>query len=337
MSIAPEFLAPLPADASAEGLPLPELPTAEPALAQEEAVSDQQVDAELRSPGESGPPTDLPDLPFTLAWQVGSCGADIEQFQQPRGLVLNRANQLVYIADQGNRRVILRDMSDGALVDFYTDESFEEPFDLDVNLLGEVFVLDAVTQTIYRFEDPQGTALPQPSGTTFYRPRGMGIDLSGNFYVADTGGARVIKLSGSDGSVELQLGGPDSLLGQGQPVDVMVLPIGAIYVVTAQDGVLWRMDTGESWPVVAPANTFDSPHLAALTTSAFFVSDPERRLITYFSPEGRPLGQLRSDLFAKPVGVSALILDGSDMLLAVSDSAACQVTLWRAPLDALPE
>jgi len=338
-TIGAEFLAPLPTGASTDSLALPSLPAPEPqtALAQDAALPAPQMAAELRPATGGAPPTDLPDLPFALAWQVGSCGVDSEQFQQPRGVALNLYNGLVYVADQGNRRVILRDVDDGGLVDFYTDERFEEPFDVDVNLLGQVFVLDAVAQTIFRFEEPQGTAIAQPSATSFYRPRGMGIDLNGNFYVADTGGARVVKLSSGDGSVELQLGGPDSLLGQGQPVDVMVLPTGAIYVITAQDGTLWRMDTGESWPAVAPANTFDAPHLAGLPTSSFFLSDPERRLITYFSPEGRALGQLRSDLFAKPVGVGALVVDGSDVLLAVSDSAACQVTLWRAALVALPQ
>ncbi|RLT38535.1 MAG: hypothetical protein DWI57_11845 [Chloroflexi bacterium] len=336
--IAPEFLAALAADASTAELALPPLPEPEsqPTLAQNDASNGAPVSPDLQSPVGDGPPSALPDLPFALAWQVGSCGADIEQFQQPRGVALNLNNGLLYVADQGNRRVILREMSDGALVDFYTDENFEEPFDLDVNLLGSVFVLDAVAQTIYELEEPDGIAIAQPSATAFYRPRGMGMDLNGNFYVADTGGARVVKLSGTDGSVELQIGGPDSLLGQGQPVDVMVLPTGAIYAVTAQDGALWRLDTGESWPAVAPANTFDAPHLAGLPTSAFFLSDPERRLITYYSQEGRALGQLRSDLFAKPVGVGALIMNG-EVLLAVSDSAACQVTLWRAPLDALPQ
>jgi len=239
------------------------------------------------------------------------------------------------VADQGNRRVVLRDLRDGALVDYYADETFEEPFDLDVNLLGKVFLLDAASQTIYTFEEPQGTAIPQANTTAFYRPRGMGMDLNGNFYVADTGGARVVALNGGDGTVELQEGGPDSVLGQGQPVDVLALPTGAIYTITAQDGRLWRLDTGESWPAVAPANTFDGPHLAGLTTSNFFVSDPERRLILYYNQDGQPLGQLSSELFAKPVGVGALIMEGG-VLLAVSDSAACQVSLWRAPVEALP-
>lgn len=206
---------------------------------------------------------------------------------------------------------------------------------MDVNLLGDIFLLDAASQTIYAFEEPQGTALPQPSTTSFYRPRGMGMDLNGSFYVADTGGARIVKLNGSDGAVELQVGGPDSALGQGQPVDVMPLPTGALYAVTAQDGTLWRLDTGESWPAVAPANTFDGPHLAGLTTSNFFLSDPERRLILYYDQIGQPLGQLSSELFAKPVGVAALILEG-EVLLAVSDSAACQLSLWSAPVDGLP-
>jgi hypothetical protein len=331
------FLIPLQPNVSAAGLAMPPLPKEEslPRLAAEQPQSGPGFTAALQTPGDGSLATELPALPFSLVWLAGSCGTDIEQFLQPRGVALNRYNEVVYVADQGNRRMVLRDLSNGALVDYYTDETFEEPFDVDVNLLGDVFLLDAASQTIYGFEEPQGTAIPQASATSFYRPRGMGMDLNGNFYVADTGGARVVKLNGGDGAVELQVGGPDSALGQGQPVDVMSLPTGALYAVTAQDGTLWRLDTGESWPAVAPANTFNGPHLAALTTSNFFVSDPERRLILYYDQAGQPLGQLSSELFSKPVGVSALILDG-DVLLAVSDSAACQVSLWSLPVDGLP-
>ena len=300
------------------------------------AQEGQPAPVELQRSSSTELPTDLPELPFSLVWQVGSCGADFEQFQQPRGVVLNRYNELVYVADQGNRRVVLRELRDGSPVDFYTDDAFEEPFDLDVNLLGQVFLLDAVTQTIYRFEEPAGLAIAQPNETAFYRPRGMGMGLDGSFYVADTGGARVVQLTGVDGAVAFQSGGPDSPLGQGQPVDVLALPTGALYVVTAQDGTLWRLDTGESWPAVAPANTYDAPHLAGLTTSFFFLTDPERRLITYYNESGRALGQLRSDIFAKPVGVGALIVD-EQVNLVVSDSNACQISLWRAPLAALPQ
>lgn len=331
------FLIPLPADVPAGGLAMPALPKEEeqPSIALATSRTGPGFTAEMQTPTDGSLATELPALPFSLVWQVGSCGADIEQFQQPRGVALNRFNEVVYVADQANRRLVLRDLSDGALVDYYTDETFDEPFDVDVNLLGNVFLLDAASQTIYTFEEPQGTAIPQPNTTAFYRPRGMGMDLNGNFYVADTGGARVVSLNGADGTVVLQEGGPDSLLGQGQPVDALALPTGAIYTITAQDGRLWRLDTGESWPAVAPANTFDGPHLAGLTTSNFFISDPERRLILYYSQDGQPLGQLSSELFAKPVGVGALIMEGG-VLLAVSDSASCQVSLWSAPLEALP-
>ncbi len=336
-AIGPDFLAALHPNAAVVDLPLPNLPAPQtgPVLAVGEPMRDGQAGAELQPPAGDGLPGNLPDLPLALVWQVGSCGADIEQFQQPRGVALNPHSGYAYIADAGNRRVILRDLGDGSLVDYLESDLFEEPFDLDVDLLGNVFVLDALSQTIYRLEDPAGTPVALPSGTAFYRPRGLGMDLNGNFYVADTGGARVVKLTGTNGAVEFQEGGADSLLGQGQPVDVLLLPTGAFFAVTAQDGTLWRLDTGESWLAAAPASTIDGPHLAGLTTSAFFLSDPERRLITYFNGAGQPLGQLRSELFAKPVGVGALVL-GGDVLLAVSDSAVCQVTLWRGPLDAMP-
>ncbi|MEI2419810.1 hypothetical protein V6O07_06025, partial [Arthrospira platensis SPKY2] len=150
----------------------------------------------------------------------------------------------------------------------FSRDFFEELFDLGRNILGDLFLLDAVAQQIYQVDLNGDRADALALGTSFYRPRGMGVDVGGSLLVADTGGARVVMLS-PGGQVMAQFGGPDTLLGQGQPVDAAALPNGALWAVTAEDGRLWRLDQGVGWGVVPRTNTFDAPHLAGLTNSAF--------------------------------------------------------------------
>jgi sugar lactone lactonase YvrE len=278
-------------------------------------------------------PTDLPQLPLELLWQVGSCGAEDDQLQTPRGLVMSLGENRLYLADAGNARLLIYDLATGELLQINRDERLVEPFDLGQNALGEIYLLDAVAQQIFRIDAETDDLIALEMESTFYRPRGLGVDLAGTLLIADTGGGRIVLLT-PDGSLLTTIGGPDTPLGAGQPVDALALPNGAIWAVTAEDGRLWRLDQGQGQVATARANTFDAPHLAGLPNSTFFVTDPERQLITYFDASGQAAAQFRGS-FAKPVGIDVASREG-DLLLAVSDSVACTVSLWRSPLDALP-
>lgn len=278
-------------------------------------------------------PTDLPQLPLEEVWQTGSCGGGDDQLQTPRGLVMSPGENRLYLADAGNARLLIYDLATGDLLQSKGDERLVEPFDLGRNALGEIYLLDAVAQQIFRIDAETDDLIPIELETTFYRPRGLGVDLAGTLLIADTGGARIVLLN-PDGGLLTSLGGPDTPLGSGQPVDALALPNGAIWAITAEDGRLWRLDQGQGQAATLRANTFDAPHLAGLPNSTFFVTDPERQLITYFDANGQAAGQFRGS-FAKPVGIDAASREG-ELLLAVSDSVACTVSLWRSPLDALP-
>ncbi|MBX2998091.1 MAG: glycosyltransferase family 39 protein [Caldilineaceae bacterium] len=278
-------------------------------------------------------PTDLPQLPLDLLWQSGSCGDADDQLQTPRGLVISPGENRLYVADAGNARLIIYDLATGQPLQINRNEQLIEPFDLGINALGDVYLLDAVAQQIFRIDRETDELVPLGMESSFYRPRGIGVDRAGTLLIADTGGARIVLLA-ADGSLLTTIGGPDTPLGAGQPVDVLALPNGAIWAVTAEDGRLWRLDRGQGQVATARANTFDAPHLAGLPNSSFFLTDPERQLIIYFDAEGRAIAQFRAS-FAKPVGIDAASRDGN-LLLAVSDSVTCTVSLWQSPLDALP-
>ncbi len=326
------FLVPLPPEAATDNLTLPVLPPPQESLTSADPTAVPRP-APGSLPENTAPPSGLPELPMEQVWQVGDvCGPGDEQFQQPRGVAVDGLSGRVTVADAGNQRLVVRELADGSLVHILQGEAYQEPFDLALSATGELYVLDAAAQQILRL-DPLGP-VPGivPLETAFYHPRGLATTPDGDLLVADTGGARVVMVT-TGGKVLAQFGGPDTPLGQGQPVDVLGLSNGGFWAVTAEDGRLWRVESGEGFVAVARANTFDAPHLAGLPTNGFFLTDPERSLVLFFDATGRPLAQFGGPgAFQKPVGIAAALVD-DQVLVAVSDSAACTVSLWRTPLE----
>src|ERR1035437_8809247 len=74
----------------------------------------------------------------------------------------------------------------------------------------------------------QGHAAPcgaNPAGfPQFEQPRDVGVDSSGNVYVADNGNGRILKLNGTNGKCLVK---PFKLPGGGEPIGVTVSPTGA--------------------------------------------------------------------------------------------------------------
>ncbi|RIK35219.1 MAG: hypothetical protein DCC55_30980, partial [Chloroflexi bacterium] len=280
------------------------------------------------------PVTGLPLLPFVLQWQSGEgCGNDDRLLNQPHGVLIDPARNRILVADTANRRVVLFDWQ-GTLVGTIQDERFEEPFDLAAGQDGTPLLLDALAQQIFRLDLAAGVAEPLLAGTSFYRPRGLAVDPMGNLLVADTGGGRIAMLQ-NNGVQTGQFGGPETALAHGQPVDV--LAAGAyLWAVTAEDGRLWRLDTGGAITAVQPTNTLNGPHLAGLPDGSFFLSDPGRSLVLYHTPAGQPRGQMVvPGSLLLPTGVAATLLD-ERVYLAVVDSGNCTLSWWAAPVTALP-
>lgn len=282
------------------------------------------------------PARDLPPLNLERVGQFGTCGADITQLSAPHGLAWDVLHQTLYVADTGNGRVLaLSRAANGALQPQLVPlPEMEAPVDVDVAPDGTLYVLDTAAPRLTEYDPASGAAGTIALGEGFYRPRGLAVAATGLLYIADTGGARVavVELIAEDEAestvVQMQFGGPGTPLGNGQPVDVAATPQ-AIWAIAAEHGRLWRMDTLGSLTAVRPTDTINGPHLAALEDGRLFVSDPARRLVLLLSTQGKPLAALAdAGAFVQPTGVAAWRTD-KDLLLAVSDTAACSVTLWQ--------
>lgn len=196
----------------------------------------------------------------------------------------------------------------------------------------EIYVLDAVAHPIFALDVETGALSPIESETSLFRPRGFHVDEHGVFWVADTGGARVVALT-PDGQLLTQSGGHGSALGRGQPVDV-VTANGVPWAIAPEEGRLWQLETLGSIPAIQRVNTIDGPHLTALPNGSFLLTDPMSRAFTLHAPSGEPLrrfvhaGGPDGEGFVHPTGIAAAQAQ-DDILIAVADSSACGLSLWR--------
>jgi hypothetical protein len=288
------------------------------------------VNLEPYQPVRSAPPANLPLLAAEPVWTLANgCGAGDFQFASPRGVAMDVPNGRLYVADSENRRVVELMLADGGHVTTYNLPEFQEPVDVAIEPSGALLVLDATVQNIFRIDRATGESAAMALGTGFYHPRGFAVDWAGNIAVADTGGARVAVLDAT-GSFLTQYGGIETGLGQGQPTDVLALG-DQLWAIAADHGRLWKLESLGSIAVTDRASTVTGPQLAGLPDgSGFFMSDPVRRTVLYFAPNGEPVGQLGyADTFVNPVGVAASFGQDGFVNLLVSDSAVCTLSLWR--------
>ncbi len=277
-------------------------------------------------------PVDLPLLALENQWRRGTCGNRAEQLQQPHGIALSGVRRLLYVVDSGNRRVLEYGF-DGTLRRSYTDANWEEPVAVELIDGGFPVVLDAATRQLYTLNPATGVVEQRPLGSSFYYPRGIAVDAAGQLFIADTGGARVVELA-PDGT-ELQFfGGPESRLGRGQPTDVVATTTG-LWAITAEDGRLWRLNSGGSLAVIEPTTTIHGPQLAGLDDGRLLLSDPARGGILLLAASGEPLATLALSGLAQPTGIAVATV-GTSLYLAVVDTANCQLSLWQMPVAQLP-
>ena len=267
---------------------------------------------------EAGP---LGEVRYMSMW--GGQGTEPGQFQEPRGIAVDRQRGQVYVVDTGNKRLQVFGL-DGSFIAVWdrADEPFEEPFDVVVDSRGEVYVLDAVAQFIQRYGpsgEPRG-AIGRDLG--LYRPRGLTMDGQGNLYVADTGSNRIVKITPS-GQQLAQFGGQGPGPGQvNQPTDVAVDASGRMYVADTFNQRVQVLDPAgryvREWPI-GGANTFDSPHIQLGPGGQVFITDPEAHVVIAYDGAGRALGEWggfgqEAGRFHKPL---SLAFDGAGQVYVV--------------------
>ena len=138
---------------------------------------------------------------------VGSSATAV-QFDTPRGIVYNAANNSVYVSDSQNNRIIKLDTS-GTVLAIYG-------------------------QTTGAFADGNGTS------ARFNYPEGLAVDTNGNVYVADTQNQRIRKIDTS-GNVTTIAGNGTAGFADGVGTDAKFNNPNSLTI--ASDGKLYVCDT----------------------------------------------------------------------------------------------
>jgi sugar lactone lactonase YvrE len=141
-------------------------------------------------------------------------------FDYPEGIAVDASGNL-YVADTGHSKIqkitpagVVSILAGSSLNISYadgtgTDASFNDPIGITVDASGNLYVADTGNDTIRKITAEgmvttlAGTARTSGStdgtGTaaTFYYPRGIAVDASGNLYVGDTGNGEIRKITPS--------------------------------------------------------------------------------------------------------------------------------------------
>jgi DNA-binding beta-propeller fold protein YncE/4-amino-4-deoxy-L-arabinose transferase-like glycosyltransferase len=234
---------------------------------------------------------------------------------EPRGAAVDAAGN-VYVVDTANRVVHKLDPSGATLLTLGPGEgeaAFAEPVAAAIDAAtGDLVVLDSRLGWLHRF-DASGKPLGRVAGpqARFFQPRGFDIAPDGAIYLADTGGARVLRLN-AQGDVEGQIGEKGQGAGQIlEPTDVAVDGQGNIFVadVANRKVVAFGADgTMRAEWAIPEANSVVGPHLAPDGRGGVYVSDPATGVVRAYGPSGDLLaetGPLEADGLAapRPLGV----------------------------------
>jgi DNA-binding beta-propeller fold protein YncE len=159
-----------------------------------------------------------------------------------------------------------------------------------VDSQGHILVLDAQTGWVQTF-DETGRFLRRWGGSEaqFFFPRGMAVDWQDNVYIADTGGARVIKFS-PDGQAVQEFGRSSSagtaLTG---PVGIAVDEEGQVYVVYSDHCLILVYGPGgdllRQWDI-PHGGAREGPHLAWGPEGLLYLVDPEGNQVLVFRSDG---------------------------------------------------
>ena len=313
--------------------PMPQTPTMGPSSTPPHPGGPQPPAPETEAPPTGGQLGEFAQIRPPVLWTYGSCGAGEGELLHPAGAAVDEEGR-VYIADAGNHRIVQLD-GDGALLNAWGEagdgpDQFAEVVDVAVTPAGEIAVLDASRQIISLWS-PGGALLRElGAGLALYHPRGLGVSPDGDFYIADTGGGRIVRAD-AEGALLDVFGGPDAQFGSGQPTDVAVSANGFMYAPEPASGLLWRIaaDGGAMNATPGPkSNTVESPHIAIMPDGRVFLTDPENGRALIFDEDLYPLVQFGGKGDAPGQFSRALGMAATPGLVIITDPDLCRVTAF---------
>ncbi len=110
----------------------------------------------------------------------------------PQDLFID-ADNMLYIADSGNRRILKYNIAEGTVTAILAHEGFVNPRGIFVTEKGDLYVADAGARTVFRFSPELSLkeAFAKPETPLFadtnFEPNKIAVDKSGNMYIIGEG------------------------------------------------------------------------------------------------------------------------------------------------------
>jgi tripartite motif-containing protein 71 len=302
-----------------------------------------------------------PQLAFLGAW--GSYGSKPGQLAFPRALASDAAGD-TYVTDTANDRVQVFDPNGNYLRTLGASArgpgQMTGPRGLAVDLTGRLLVSDTVGNRIEVFAPGGGPYVEQWAGggaafTGFSAPTAITIDPLGSVYVADTGGARVVRMWG-DGTFLGALANPAPPGGAGQPqppAAVATDGAGRSYALDTKNNRVQVLDAQgrgiAKWGLrgIAPGDFSQPSAIAVGCEGAVYVADTNNNRVQRFNlASPAPTGCLAPGSWPPPLNVapvlrvniarSGAVLSRRALALTVSCERGCRIlaTATLTPLGA---
>jgi hypothetical protein len=236
----------------------------------------------------------------------------------PHGVAV--LGEVVYVAETGRNRVVAIERATGEVRELSFGEfGVVEPFDLTVQADGGLVVLDAATGQLVHVNPVTGEVTSIPVLPAYVeRSRGIGNSPTGDVWIANTPGQRVVAV-GINGEVVHEIALPPMAAGgqDMQPVDVVVAPDQSVYVTDVGRHMLYRFGLAgylvSSLPI-PQANAIDGAHLAIDDAGVLYMTEPEFGRVVRLNASGTidRIWNVRvaEAADAKPVGI-AVATDGA--------------------------
>lgn len=198
-------------------------------------------------------------------WQtIGSIGSGPNNLKYPAGVAVD-AQGHIYVADQGNSRIVRMDDMSG---DNWTTLGsiaqsnqlsgtihLKNPAGVAIDTQGHIFVADQGNSRIIRMDDMSGSGWTSfgsfGSGVNqFINPAGVAVDAQGRLYVVDQGNSRIVCMDDMNGTGWTAFGKRGSGSNQFKdPAGVSLDANGHIYIADYANNRIVRIDDmkGANW------------------------------------------------------------------------------------------
>ena len=276
-----------------------------------------------------------------------------DALKNPEDMIIDKTAGLVYIADTGNKRIVVTDL-DGYVVKTFGEDVFQQPTGLPVSD-GKIFVCDRTNALVYAYDATTYEVIrtygrpdnPLVGANTPYVPVKLTVDSRGNMYIVSEGCVSGLMQVNMEGEFVGYVGAnetPASLISVLQkiffskeqqnaflatprsPTNVAIDGRGLVYTVTnnASKGAVKKLNTMGNGIMSPSINFADTTAVSIDASENIYTVQSNQKdgcYVTVFDSEGNLLfrfggtdGYERFGSLGNPVAVSALD-DGKVMVL----------------------